>query len=127
VVAQSKGVHGYNNLDQETWTSVQSVTPQDITYKFHVAAPTNQQANEDTKKFVVERKVRRADIEQATRMTLLTSTIDPLMYPGQTFAETSTKTLASLKSGADVPFVLGVNDSFGGVLGAVGQLGGAAA
>ena len=127
VVAQSTGVHGYNNLDQENWTSVQTVTPQDITYQFRVAAPTNQRANEDTKKFKLQRKVRRADIEQSTRMTLLTSTLDPLMYAGQTFAETSTKTLTLLKSGADVPFVLGVNEASGGALGAVAQLGGAAA
>jgi outer membrane protein OmpA-like peptidoglycan-associated protein len=127
VVAQSTGVHGYNNLDQEDWTSVLTVSPQDITYQLRVAAPTNQQANEDTKKFIVQRKVRRADIEQSTRMTLLTSTVDPLMYAGQTFAETSTKTLTLLKSGADVPFVLGVNESAGGALGAVAQLGGSVA
>jgi outer membrane protein OmpA-like peptidoglycan-associated protein len=126
VVAGSAGVHGYNNLDQENWTSVQEVTPQDITYKWHASKSANQQANEDAKKFIVERKVRRADIEQSTRMTLLTSTVDPQMYAGQTFAETSTKVLALLKSGADVPFVLGVNEDAGGALGAFSQLGAAA-
>ena len=127
VVAQSTGVHGYNSLDQENWISVTEVTPDDITYKFRASAPTNQQAQADANKFQVQRKVRRADIEQSTRMTLLQSTLDPLMYPGQTYAETSTKALALLKSGADVPFVLGVNDAVGGVLGALAQAGGAVA
>jgi outer membrane protein OmpA-like peptidoglycan-associated protein len=126
VSTQGKGTHGYNDLDQETWTSVQTVTPQDIAYQWRMAAPTNQQADAEAKKFIVLRTVRRADIEQSTRMTLLTSTTDPIMYAGQTFAETSTKTLTMLKSGADVPFVLGVNDTAGGALGAISQLGGAA-
>lgn len=127
VVAQSSGLHGYNNLDQENWVSVTEVTPEDISYKFRASAPTNQQAQADANKFQVQRKVRRADIEQSTRMTLLESTLDPLMYAGQTYAETSTKALALLKSGADVPFVLGVNDTVGGFLGAVAQAGGAVA
>ncbi len=127
VAAASGKVHGYNNLDQETWTSLLAVTPQDLTYKFHVAAPGNEQANYDTKKFILQRKVRQADIEQSTRMTLLNSTTDPLMYAGQTFAETSTKALTMLKSGTEVPFVLGVNESSGGALGAMAAMGGAAA
>jgi outer membrane protein OmpA-like peptidoglycan-associated protein len=127
VSTQTTGTHGYNDLDQENWTSVQQVTPQEISYQWRAAAPTNQQADADARKFIVQRTVRRADIEQATRMTLLTSTTDPNMYAGQTFAETSTKTLTLLKSGAEVAFVLGVNDSAGGVLGMVSQLGGATA
>jgi outer membrane protein OmpA-like peptidoglycan-associated protein len=127
VVAQSTGVHGYNNLDQENWTSIQTITPQDITYQVRLSAPTNQQANADARKFTLQRTVRRADIEQSTRMTILYSSTDPIMYAGQTFAETSTKTLTLLKSGADVPFVLGINGAIGGVLGAVAQAGGAVA
>jgi outer membrane protein OmpA-like peptidoglycan-associated protein len=124
VSAQSTGVHAYNDLDQETWTSVTEVTPQDVSYRYHVAAPSNQQANADAKKFIVMRTVRRADIEQSTRMTLLCSTTDPLMYGGQTFAETSAKTLQQLKAGSEVAFVLGVNGvSESGLLDAVaGQL-----
>ncbi len=127
VAAQSGTVHGYNNLDQETWTSLTAVTPQDLSYQFRVAAPGNEQANKDTSNFILHRKVRQADIEQSTRMTLLFSSTDPLMYAGQTFAETSTKTLGLLKSGAEVPFVLGVNENSGGALGAISALGGAAA
>ena len=123
VTAQATGTHGYNDLDQENWTSVQMVTPQDIGYQWRASAPANQQADAEARKFIVQRTVRRADIEQSTRMTLLESSVDPVMYAGQTFAETSTKTLTSLKSGADVPFVLGVNDSADGALGAISQLG----
>jgi OmpA family len=110
VSSSSAGTHGYNNLDQEMWTSVVGVTPDQIQYRYHVGAPSNAQANAEAKKFIVDRNVRRADIEQSTRITLLGSTTDPAMYAGQTFVETSTKALQLLKSGADVPFVLGVND-----------------
>jgi len=127
VSTQAAGTHGYNDLDQENWTSVQSVSPQDIDYQWRAAAPTNQKADADARKFIVMRTVRRADIEQSTRMTLLTSTTDPAMYAGQTFAETSTKTLALLKSGAEVPFVLGVNDAITGALSGLAQAGAAVA
>ena len=126
VSASSAGTHGFNNLDQETWTSVTGVTPEDIEYQYHIGAPGNAQADAETKKFIIGRKVRRVDIEQSTRMTLLESSADPLMYAGQTFAETSTKALQLLKSGADVPFVLGVNEASGALAG-IGAVAGSAA
>jgi len=125
--AQSGGTHGYNDLDQETWTSVQSASPQEIVYKVRLAAPTNQQANAEAQKFQLYRRVRREDLVQSNRMTLLYGSTDPETYAGQTFAETSAKTLRSLESGTDVPFVLGVNAYTGGILDpALGQLGKAA-
>jgi hypothetical protein len=117
VSAQSNtGVHAYNALDQESWTSVQSSTAELITYKIQLAAPGNQQANADMSKFKLIRNVRREDLVEATRMTLLYGSSDPETYAGQTFAETSTKTLSLLNSGTDVPFVLGVNDYTGSPL-----------
>ena len=117
LVSTAGGLHGYNNLDQETWTSVIAVTPDEVLYQYHVGAPSNARANADAKKFIVPRTVRRVDIAQSTRMTLLGSTTDPKMYAGQTFVETSTKALELLKSGADVPFVLGVNEQSGAMAG----------
>ncbi len=123
VSGQTSGVHGYNDLDQETWTSVQSASPQEIVYKLRLAAPTNQQANAEAQKFQLYRRVRREDLAQSNRMTLLYGSTDPETYAGQTFAETSAKTLRSLDSGTDVPFVLGVNSYTGSILDPVlGQL-----
>jgi len=113
VSAGSGGVHGYNDLDQESWMQVLEVTPEDIRYKLKFSAPGNAKANADADKFNIERKVLRKDIEQSTRMTLLSSTTDPEVYAGQTFAETSAKALQLLNSGAEVPFVLGINTSSG--------------
>jgi outer membrane protein OmpA-like peptidoglycan-associated protein len=116
VSAQSNGVHGYNDLDKETWTSVQPDTPGFITYKLQLSAPANKQADADMKKFKLTRKVRREDLEASNRMTLLVGSDDAETFAGQTFAETSAKTLNLLKSGTDVPFVLGVRDYHASIL-----------
>ena len=116
ITAQSSGIHAYNDLDHESWTVVQSSTPEGITYAIQLSAPTNQQADADLRKFKLIRKVRHEDLEQSTRMTLLIGSDDPETYAGQTFAETSAKTLNLLKSGTAVPFVLGVRDFSGGQL-----------
>ena len=113
VAGGSGGLHGYNDLDQESWIQVLEAAPEDIRYKLKVSAPGNAKANAETDRFTIERKVLRKDIEQSTRMTLLSSTTDPEVYAGQTFAETSTKALQLLNSGAEVPFVLGINTSSG--------------
>jgi hypothetical protein len=116
VSVQNSGIHAYNDLDKEQWTSVQSSTPEGVTYKIQLSAPANQQADADMRKFRLTRKVRHEDLEQSTRMTLLYGSDDPETYAGQTFAETSTKALNLLKSGTEVPFVLGVRDYTGGPL-----------
>jgi outer membrane protein OmpA-like peptidoglycan-associated protein len=122
--AEATGQRAYNRLDQELWTSVLQVTPEVITYHYRIAAPSNVHADADARKLVIERSVRRADLVQSNRMTLLVSTIDPKMYGGQTFAETSAKTLQSLKAGADVPFVIGINEADdSNVMGAVATIG----
>ena len=113
VVSGSGGMHGYNDLDQESWLKVLEPTPEKIHYKLRFSAPGNEKANADAGKFSIERFVLRKDIEQSTRMTLLESTTDPHVYAGQTFAGTSTKALQLLNSGAEVPFVLGINTSSG--------------
>jgi outer membrane protein OmpA-like peptidoglycan-associated protein len=113
---EDTAVHTYGVLDTENWYSVTAVSPQEIRYGIRLAAPSDAQADSDARKFKIGRRVRRQDIEQSARMTLFYSTADPDMYAGQTFAETSVKTLGLLKSGSDVPFVLGVvssEDMFG--------------
>jgi outer membrane protein OmpA-like peptidoglycan-associated protein len=116
VAAQSRGVQSYNDLDKEEWTSVQTNAPDFITYKIQLSAPANQQADADMKRFKLIRKVRQEDLKESNRMTLLLGSDDSETYAGQTFAETSAKTLALLKSGTEVPFVLGVRDYTAGIL-----------
>src|SRR4051812_20593963 len=57
VASGSGGMHGYNDLDQESWVQILEVTPENILYKLKVSAPGNAQANADADKFNVERKV----------------------------------------------------------------------
>jgi outer membrane protein OmpA-like peptidoglycan-associated protein len=109
-------VHNYAALDTENWYSVESGPPGEIDYFVRLGAPGDAQADQDTRHFRLHRRVRREDLTQSTRMTLFYTTADPDMYAGQTFAETSLKTLNLLKSGTEVPFVLGVissEDMFG--------------
>ena len=116
VAAQSRGVQSYYDLDKEEWTSVQANAPDFITYKIQLSAPANRQADADMKRFKLIRKVRQEDLKESNRMTLLFGSDDSETYAGQTFAETSAKTLALLKSGTEVPFVLGVRDYTAGIL-----------
>ena len=114
--AEASTVHNYAALDTENWYSVESGPPGEINYAIRLGAPGNAQADQDTRRFRLHRRVRREDLTQSARMTLFYTTADPDMYAGQTFAETSVKTLTLLKSGTEVPFVLGVistDDMFG--------------
>lgn len=101
--------HSYPVLDSENFWSIEAATPEEIRYKIRVTAPNNQQAAVDARRFVIVRRVRREDMAQSSRMTLLYSTADPDIYAGQTFAETSTHALGTLKSGAELPFVAGID------------------
>ena len=67
---------------------------------------------------MIHRSVRREDIAQATRINLFYSSVDPQMFAGQPFEEPSVKGVTMLKSGAEVPYVIGVidgEDPMGGI------------
>ena len=108
----------YSGTDVEQWDSVVDATAEAIVYQLRVSAPADAQANADLAKFVIRRSVRREDIAQAMRINLFYSSVDPQMFAGQTFEETSVKGVTMLKSGAEVPYVIGVidgEDPMGGI------------
>lgn len=110
VSVASGGVHSYSGMDMEQWDSVAEGTPEDVTYQIRLSAPGDAKADADLKKATFRRRVRREDIAQALRISWGVSTQDPEMFAGQTYEETSVKALGMLKSGADVPFVIGALD-----------------
>jgi len=110
VSVEGNGVHSYSGMDMEQWDSVADSTPDDVTYRIRVSAPGDAAADADMKKATFRRRVRREDISQSQRISWGVSTQDPEMYAGQTYEETSLKALGMLKSGADVPFVIGALD-----------------
>ncbi len=108
----------YSGTDVEQWDSVVDATAEAIVYQFRVSAPADAQESADLAKFVFHRSVRREDIAQATRINLFYSSVDPQMFAGQTFEETSVKGVTMLKSGAEVPYVIGIidgEDPMGGI------------
>jgi outer membrane protein OmpA-like peptidoglycan-associated protein len=108
----------YSGTDVEQWDSVVDATAEALVYQLRVSAPADAQENADLAKFVIQRSVRREDIVRATRINLFYSSVDPQMFAGQTFEETSVKGVAMLKSGAEVPYVIGVidgEDPMGGI------------
>jgi outer membrane protein OmpA-like peptidoglycan-associated protein len=118
VVSSGGADRSYSGTDVEQWDSVVDATPEAIIYQLRVSAPADAQANADLAKFVIHRSVRREDIAQATRINLFYSSVDPQMFAGQTFDETSVKGVTMLKSGAEVPYVIGVidgEDPMGGI------------
>ena len=105
VVSGSRGNFGV--VDQENLISLVAAGPEGLTYRITMSAPSNKLAQEELRKFKLVRKVRRQDLADSTRMTLLYSSRDPEYYGGQTFTETSTKALEALKTSGATPFVLG--------------------
>jgi outer membrane protein OmpA-like peptidoglycan-associated protein len=102
-------------MDTEDLLSLTAAGPEGLEYSIHMSAPGRKLADEELKKFKLTRKVRHEDLEQSSRMTLLYSSSDPESYGGQTFAETSTKVLAALKSSGETPFVFGPYTGLHGV------------
>ncbi len=126
-VVSSGGAFGY--MDTEDHFSLQSVGPDGLGYQIRMSAPGNQQVEDVARRFKWPRHVRHEDLEESSRMTLLYSSNDPESYGGQTFAETSRKVLAALKTGGETPFVFGpyaVSKGDAGPLGAVAQAAGKA-
>lgn len=126
VVAAGGGARSYSGMDVEEWDSVADAGTDVIDYQIRVSAPANARANADLGRFVLHRRVRREDIAQATRINLFYSSQDPEMFAGQTFLETSVKALGLLRSGADVPYVIGTidgEDPLGGIGALIRQVG----
>ena len=118
VVSTEGTNHSYSGIDVEEWDSVGDASADVIDYQIRVSAPADARASADLGKFVLHRRVRREDIAQAIRINLFYSSQDPQMFAGQTFEETSVKALELLKSGAEVPYVIGVidgEDPMGGI------------
>jgi outer membrane protein OmpA-like peptidoglycan-associated protein len=105
----SGGVNVYRGLDEEVWDALDS-TDQEISHSLRFSVPANAKAEADLGKTMFHRRVRREDIAQSLRLSMGISTLDPEMFAGQTFLETSVKALGMLKTGADVPFVIGAID-----------------
>jgi len=103
----------FGYLDTEDHFTLSSVAAEGLTYKIKMSAPGNARLDALASKFNWPRHVRREDLEQSSRMTLLYASTDPQDYPGQTFVETSRRVLLALKSGTDVPFVIGTYSAGG--------------
>ena len=103
-------LRSFGYVDQENLVSLVAVDPEALTYRLQLSAPANRLAENELRKYQIVRKVRRQDLVDSSRMTLLYSGRDPEYYGGQTFMETSRKVLEALKTGGGVPFVLGPYD-----------------
>ena len=96
---------GYMDIDD--LFTLETVAPEGLTYQIKISAPGNQRVEEVASHLKWPRKVRHEDLEESSRMTLLWFSTDPESYAGQTFAETSRKVLAALKTSGQTPFVFG--------------------
>jgi outer membrane protein OmpA-like peptidoglycan-associated protein len=98
---------GFGYMDTEDHFSLLSVGPDGLGYQIRMSAPGNQQVDEISRRLKWPRHVRREDLEESSRMTILYASNDPENYGGQTFAETSRKVLTALKTSGETPFVFG--------------------
>jgi outer membrane protein OmpA-like peptidoglycan-associated protein len=98
--------------DTEIVYSVAGSSADQVLFRFAVSAPNDASAGKllDGVPRTFERTVRREDLRAATRLTVLISSTDPALLPGQTFATTSTAVLRALHDAGSVAFVLGVNE-----------------
>ena len=113
---------GFGYMDTEDHFTLLSVGPDGLGYQIRMSAPGNQQVDEISRRLKWPRHVRREDLEESSRMTLLYSSNDPENYGGQTFAETSRKVLTALKTGGEIPFVFGPYAGIKGDAAATGAL-----
>lgn len=83
-----------------------------ISFRFSVSAPNDAAAGKllDGVPRSFNRTVRREDLHAATRLTVLLSSEDPALMPGQTFATTSGAVLRALHDTGKTAFILGVNE-----------------
>lgn len=112
--------------DVETLYSVVSVTADQVVFAYRISAPNDPKAAAMLKKSPhFTRIVRTEDLRAATRLNALFSSVDPELFAGQTFLQTSTNALAALKSSGETPFVFGINESDGAIGGLASMLGAA--
>ena len=97
--------------DMETVYSVSSVAADKVLFTYRIAAPNDPKAAAMLKKSPQFRRVvRTEDLRTATRLNALFSSVDPELFAGQTFLQTSEKVLTALKSSGETPFVFGINE-----------------
>ena len=113
--------------DTEVVYSIETADADRIEFTFSFSAPGDATTAKalDAVPHRIERAVRREDFRSATRMSVLVSSADSAMVPGQTFAGTSEAVVRALHESGTTGFVLGVNEPDAG-LEALGQLVGAA-
>ncbi len=113
--------------DTEVVYSIETADADRIQFTFSFSAPGDAATASalDAVPHRIERTVRREDFRSATRMSVLVSSADSAMVPGQTFAGTSEAVVRALHESGTTGFVLGVNEPDAG-LEALGQLVGAA-
>jgi len=106
------------SADTETVYQVTELTADTVKFRFVVSGGTDEAAGDllaKVKKRTFDRYVKRSDLQSATRLTVLFSSDDPTMLPGQTFAGTSAAVVSALNSAGQVAFVLGVNEPEAGL------------
>jgi outer membrane protein OmpA-like peptidoglycan-associated protein len=98
-----------------------------VLFRFTVSAPADSTAGKllDGVPRSFDRTVRREDLRSALRLTIFSSSTDPALMPGQTFATTSSAALKQLHDAGKVPFVLGVNEPEEGLSGLANLVGAA--
>jgi outer membrane protein OmpA-like peptidoglycan-associated protein len=98
--------------DTEIVYSVVGSDDDRISFRFSVDAPEDAAASKllDRVPRSFDRSVRREDLRSAARLTVLMSSRDPVLSPGQTFAGTSSAVLQRLRGSGSVGFILGVNE-----------------
>ncbi|HEY7288203.1 MAG TPA: OmpA family protein [Vicinamibacterales bacterium] len=112
--------------DTETVYSVATIDTEQVGFRFTVSAPNDAKAAKllDGQPVSLTRSVRREDLRSAARLSILVSSTDPALVPGQTFAGTSSAVLQALHDSGRAGFVLGVNEPEEG-LSALARLAGA--
>ncbi|HEY2809204.1 MAG TPA: OmpA family protein [Steroidobacteraceae bacterium] len=101
------GSQQFGYMDTEDHYALDSAGPEGLHYLIRMSAPGNAEADKIASRLRWPRQVRRADLENSSRMTLLYASSDPESYGGQTFAETSRRVLTTLKGAGEVAFVFG--------------------
>jgi outer membrane protein OmpA-like peptidoglycan-associated protein len=98
--------------DTEAVYSIVGADDERIAFRFTVSAPPDSTAAKllDGVPRSLDRAVRREDLRAAPRLTIFSSSTDPALMPGQTYATTSSAVLQALHDAGKVAFILGVNE-----------------
>lgn len=103
--------------DTEIVYSVSDSTPEQIALQLLFGASSSEATNRLLAKAArtYARRIRRQDLEAATRERILFSSTEEELIPGQTYAFGSAAVLKALNGTGQVPFVLGINEPEGGL------------